>query len=611
MKNFKKFAAMTAALTLAACSVAPMVAMNASAAETAITSGSITITTEEKDHSYAAYQIFNADMSKADDDTITFANVKWGNGVDSTKVADICSALKDLGITKDDKNVFAKGTNNNEVLATAAEVAEALAKVASNSDITKYEDIDKIAKIFADNKAAAATVTFGAYSATDGGYKAEISEPGYYLVVETTTDNLAAGEAKTKYMLQVAGDEEVAPKADAPSVIKKVYEDSKSADAETVDFAGNSNFAIGNGYNDVADYSLSEEINFEIFGTLPSTFANYKGYYYKFTDTMDPGLSLYSTSTVDDTETEKINANDFKVTVTDSDKVVKLPSNAYTYTYDSANNKFTIAIADLKEIDMDADADGVQVMSKDAIIKVEYSAYLNSNAQIGKTGNKNKVDLTYSNNSNTASGGDTDETGTTPEDYNIVFTYQIDVTKYLGKIADNNKANATKGTQAGFKLKNSDDKWAKFDKNNKFTEWVKEEKDATQVETTANGKFSFIGLQDGTYTLVETLVPTGYNKMADKEFTIAADTSNGTKGTCQDYSVADTASKLTSLTLDEVETVAENKAAVAFDVENLKGSGLPSTGGIGTTLFYVGGGCMAGLAGLFLITKKRMGKKEN
>ena len=43
---------------------------------------------------------------------------------------------------------------------------------------------------------------------------------------------------------------------------------------------------------------------------------------------------------------------------------------------------------------------------------------------------------------------------------------------------------------------------------------------------------------------------------------------------------------------------------------NKSGSALPSTGGIGTTLFYIGGGCMVGLAGIFLITKKRMGKKD-
>ena len=46
-------------------------------------------------------------------------------------------------------------------------------------------------------------------------------------------------------------------------------------------------------------------------------------------------------------------------------------------------------------------------------------------------------------------------------------------------------------------------------------------------------------------------------------------------------------------------------------IVNKKGSELPSTGGIGTKIFYLGGGCMVAVAGIFLITKKRMGKEEN
>ena len=274
---------------------------------------------------------------------------------------------------------------------------------------------------------------------------------------------------------------------------------------------------------------------------------------------------------------------------------------------------------------------------------------MNENAVIGLDGQENKVKLEYSNNPNLEykpNGGSGDETpgtpdknesdtpetpdspnentGKTPEDKVIVFTYELDVTKYLGT------KDKTAGVgEAGFKLYNKDGKAATIDENMKITGWVTESDavgeegqegyvpavSGTEVKTDADGKFKFIGLDDGTYVLKETTVPDGYNKMTDLTLVIDATTVNnqGWAGTPSD---ALTALKLWhdakgSETDTPVNTAGANNDIVADEIVNKKGSSLPGTGGIGTKLFYVGGGAMVAVAGVFLITKKRMGKKED
>jgi len=246
------------------------------------------------------------------------------------------------------------------------------------------------------------------------------------------------------------------------------------------------------------------------------------------------------------------------------------------------------------------------------IVTVDYTAVLNENAVIGLDGNPNQVDLTYSNNPNKSGNGRNDNTGKTPPEYVVAFTYELDVTKYLGD--DGTKANDTDGTKAGFKLqaKTGDhiDLWAQVDADGKITGWGAETV-ATEVTTDSKGTFKFVGLDDGTYTLKETTTPSGYNTMADKTLVISATTNQ-----CQDYmenTAHDTASEvLTALTLKVGDANAVDgdvsKGSVSTSIINEKGSSLPSTGGIGTTLFYVGGGVLVAGAGVLLITKKRAKK---
>ena len=148
--------------------------------------------------------------------------------------------------------------------------------------------------------------------------------------------------------------------------------------------------------------------------------------------------------------------------------------------------------------------------------------------------------------------------------------------------------------------------------------WTTEKTKATTLKT-VDGTYKVIGLEDGAYTVEETKKPNGYNDPVDSttDLTISAETNNG-------QAWAGEASKaLTKLTLtaanDGTNAVSvtlgneQNEAIlsdgiVAADIFNTKGSTLPSTGGIGTTMFYIGGGVLVAGAGVLLITKKRAKK---
>lgn len=122
-------------------------------------------------------------------------------------------------------------------------------------------------------------------------------------------------------------------------------------------------------------------------------------------------------------------------------------------------------------------------------------------------------------------------------------------------------------------------------------------------KTAANAKFTFSGIDAGVYKLVETTTPTGYNTLEDQIFTITAT-----------HELEADNPKLTALTgADGAEfTMTAQKSGNDFtgeltaDIENKQGAELPSTGGIGTTIFYILGAILVLGAGIVLVTRRRM-----
>lgn len=571
MKNTKRArraATFAAAVVMAACAAVPM---GSSFSASAAGNNSITIdgfnTTENNDngtHTYEAYQVFAGQYAGG-----ALGNITWGSGVDGDAiVADLANATGDLAAFKglDSAKAIAEELSN----ATDEELANALGK-------------DSVAKAFAALVGKHLKATSGTYA----GGKIDNLEDGYYLVQDASnspSDVTGANNngAKTRFILKVAGggNVTVTAKSSAPSVIKKVKEDDKAVTGAVK--VGS--YTADAQYNDVADYCIGENVPFELISTMPSTYNDYTSYFYQFTDTLASNFTL--------------NADSIAVKVVNADGETALTATTdYTVGAQDESGKFTITINDTKKI---------ASITKDSTIVVDYTAQLNSGAVIGLDGQENKVDLTYSNNPNyTGDGASTpnEDKGKTPEDKVIVFTYELDVTKYLGD--EHTKANAEDGTKAGFKLKNAADKWATVDANMKITGWVDDVTTATEVTTDATGIFKFIGLDDGTYTLRETTTPTGYNTMADLALTIGATTANNQTWT----GTANDALTAIKLTMNNTDTAGDVKTgAVSGSIINQKGSSLPSTGGIGTTMFYVGGGVLVAGAGVILITKKRAKK---
>lgn len=585
MKKTRRFASLATAAILAACAVVPatMSALPVSAAD----NNAITITNEDgATHAYEAYQIFKGNYSGK-----VLNDIQWGSGVDGDAV---------LGELKTTAAFEVGGNNLFKDCTTAEDVADVLGST-TGENTRVFADDEVLAKAFAkvvgNHLTAIKSGTGSANGVTD------LSD-GYYLVQDSAAPTNNGGGnnsgAMTRYIVKVVGGGEtveLTAKHSAPSVIKKVQENTKAVTATGQAFAGNANYDVGEKYNDVADYNMGDSVSFKLYGTLPDTYDDYDHYFYQFTDTLATGLTLNVNG---GTNTEALDAGDF---------TVKIGDTAVTsgYTVAASGNGFTLTFEDLK----DSNATNVTA-TKSSVITVEYTATLNQDAVVGRDGNENAVKLTYSNNPNSTKGGKNDTNGETPEDKVVVFTYALDVTKYLG--SKDKTANATEGTQAGFKLYNADKtKVATLDSNNKITGWVAASEGAgtagTEVKTTADGKFGFIGLDDGVYTLVETTVPAGYNKMADQTVVISATTTNNQvwTGTASDALTALTLKHKATENADVVysATDADKFGTVKDEIINKAGSSLPSTGGIGTTIFYVAGGVLVVGAGVLLITKKR------
>ena len=124
-----------------------------------------------------------------------------------------------------------------------------------------------------------------------------------------------------------------------------------------------------------------------------------------------------------------------------------------------------------------------------------------------------------------------------------------------------------------------------------------------QVETEPDTIFTFSGLDDGYYRLTETKAPEGYNKLESPiEFTISATHDENSS----DPKLTDLTGNVTSGEATFTSSLTgETDGSLTTNVVNKSGTQLPSTGGIGTTIFYVVGGILMVGAAILLITKKR------
>ena len=214
------------------------------------------------------------------------------------------------------------------------------------------------------------------------------------------------------------------------------------------------------------------------------------------------------------------------------------------------------------------------------MVVVTYTATVNANAVVAGTGNTNETWLDYGND------------GHTTHDTTRTYVWEFKIYKYT-KGAGENETVALPGAEFVLYKKSGVTKSYLTANGNKLTGWTTEENSATKFTSDNNGNISISGLDAGEYYLKETKAPDGYNKLTDDIKVVLTEEYN------ESTNVGTASFAYSNVTKED-----------KVEVENNAGTTLPSTGGMGTTVFYVVGGGLMAVAVVLLVTKKRMENKR-
>lgn len=503
-------------------------------------------------HTYSAFQIFKGDVEGNNIKDFKISNVDWGSNI-ITNSEDFLAQLK----------AAERIGGQFEGATTAQDVLKVISRWHDSDD-------DSIAfarfvchYLYSNDANPTYVVRAGSNALTIPEAKA-----GYYLFVDTTDFSKDDSyHSYNSFLLMVTKGNwnvPITPKAEKPSVKKEVFDNFDNQDGTSTGDFGSS-----------ADHAINEKFQFKLTATLPAStdhaYDYYDTYAVCFKDTLSEGITYDGPDSV----VIKSNNSTYDTTIDPS-----------KYTIDTKNletqNYFEVNIHDVKACAKDAGFD----LNDGATITFTYTAHLNEKATVnttsGPTDNKNSVQLQYSNNPRPG-----DYWGTTPKSEVYVFTYQLNNTKYHD---DDNPNNVLAG--AGFRLYSdeacTDQSEVQLYQKDGFYYPIKDVlgKEAVEMKSAANGTFNVKGLDAGTYYLKEITPPDGYSACKVIPVTIKADHSRN----------------------DQVNLEGSN---LTNDIVNIKAGGitLPSTGGIGTTIFYVVGGGLMVAAIVLLVTKKRMENK--
>lgn len=447
-------------------------------------------------------------------------------------------------------------TATGKTFATAQDAADELAKLTTSGEgyvLGKDDTLNKVAAYMRENQSNPVAVTPGVQ-------KTGLST-GYWLFLTTkdstnsTTDEKKVDQSGTSPIFALVGGNAltISQKATIPTVDKWVKNDKSNSD-----------------WSKAADSQVDQQLEYKLVGTVAQNVATYGTYYYKFTDNLSAGLAADL-----DTVVVKVKNGETETAIDASKYTKTLKAN------DDGTSTLTVEFQDLKSAGVTIDSNSV--------VNVYYSAKLDPKKAYKLAGeaNPNTVTLTYSNNPGTDSNGDT--TPAEAKDY----TYKLSLTKVDSNVASKKLPGAKFTIQA-----TTPDEGA-----GSAAKYVQENgslgSDAHEFVTDKNGEISVKGLDAGTYTVVETESPSGYNKVAKFTFTITPDwttDANGVATGLKEVTVADNSEAVDSSVVDN--------GKVSLTVKDKEGSGLPLTGqaGIGVTL-AAGGAVLA--IGVYRVVRSR------
>lgn len=594
MKKMKKLASLLLALVMTLAMAMPVFATEVSGPEN--TKGSITITDSEtvkvSNRTFNAYKVLDVQLLGADKD---------GN---QQYVYTVPDALKSWYAAH--FNVDASAKDFSALVAKAIGALDAAGVQQFATDVLKAAKENGIEPVTATGEKDATSVIF-----------ADIPL-GYYVVEDATIPT--GTEVVSALMLDTTDpNPSITIKADAPKIDKKIVEDDNTR-------------------TETSNASIGDIVNFELTSKVPDM-TGYKKYVFVVDDTMSKGLTFNNDIVITLGGKTLTAGTDYVVTV----KPETEPDKDADRTETKIEIVFQNFIQYLGEPVIGADEKVTYPNNQaGAEIVITYSATLNSAAVIGVAGNPNEVKLTYSNNPNKDFDGDPNNPkpedkevlGVTPSEKTKTYVTGIELTKVdpnlkaltgakfnisgdklnvvlVNKMVYEEDENGTwyrlkDGTYTETVPEDSTEKQyentsVKYSLVEKITKETKPEKFAAEGYVNSEGKLVFEGLAEGTYTITELIAPDGYNALdGDITVTITWGDPEDPESDCTwEFSAKHGEEEL-------IEEANKNGNLAAFKVVNKAGSLLPSTGGIGTTIFYVVGTILVLGAGILLVTKRRM-----
>ncbi len=391
---------------------------------------------------------------------------------------------------------------------------------------------------------------------------------GYYLVLDVTSDaNMPDGQTRSDVILQVVESVSIASKHATISSTKKVADKNDSTDGADWEPV----------WQDAADHDIGDAVPFQMTVVLPATLYTYEEYELTIHDKQaasfdTPVISRVYILKTDNTEIDiplaTQDASGYTLATT-------CPMRDTCEYKEEGYCTFNIHVGDIVDLYGDKEfADGDKLI-------VDYTSVLNEDAVVGRVGNENSMYVCHPD-------------GHTPKDAVTVLTYALIVNKIDGASKE-----ALEG--AGFTLQ----KW-----NEEAQEWANV---GTEIMGDGIVEFTWNGIDDGKYKLVETHTPALYNTITPIEFVV--DATYKTEWLADGNSAFEDviAKNVTGdvVVFADKDANGDEDGKLAGNVENYKGTVLPETGAMGTMWLIFGGAMLVVVAAVFMITRKKMSIYED